>query len=188
MRNCNAFRKRLKYYNLNIIWSPKNSIYYLRRHWIFVKKIDGCGNNLFNNKNSSATKTGEHIPCGYSISTIWGFDHIEDKHTLYRRKDCMKRFCECLRGHTKSVIVFEKKKILSLTIKELKSYKDAEKCYICGIKFFKNLFRDKNYRKVRDHCHYTGKYRSTTHSICNLKFLQFFTIVQIMIIILSLKN
>ena len=100
----------------------------------------------------------------------------------------MKRFCECLRGHTKSVIVFEKKKILSLTIKELKSYKGAEKCYICRIKFFKNLFRDKNYRKVRDHCHYTGKYRSTTHSICNLKFLQFFTIVQIMIIILSLKN
>ena len=23
---------------------------------------------------------------------------------------------------------------------------------------------------VRDHCHHTGKYRSATHSICNLKF------------------
>ena len=56
----------------------------------------------------------------------------------------MERFCKCLRGHTKSIIDFEKKKI-SLTIKELKSYKNAEKCYICGIKFFKNLFRNKNY-------------------------------------------
>ena len=27
----------------------------------------------------------------------------------------------------------------------------------------------KNYRNVRDHCHYTGKYRGAAHSICNLK-------------------
>ena len=27
-----------------------------------------------------------------------------------------------------------------------------------------------NYRKVRDHCHYAGKYRGTAHSIWNLKF------------------
>ena len=28
----------------------------------------------------------------------------------------------------------------------------------------------KNYCKVRDHCHFTGKYRGTTYSICNLKY------------------
>ena len=27
-----------------------------------------------------------------------------------------------------------------------------------------------NYRKFRDHCHYTEKQRGTAHSICNLKF------------------
>ena len=32
------------------------------------KKIDGCVNNP---ENSSTTKIGEHIPCRYSISTIW---------------------------------------------------------------------------------------------------------------------
>ena len=26
-----------------------------------------------------------------------------------------------------------------------------------------------NYQKVRDHCHYAGKYRGAAHSICNLK-------------------
>ena len=30
--------------------------------------------------------------------------------------------------------------------------------------------KDKKYRKVRDHCHYTLEYRSAAHSICNLKF------------------
>ena len=26
------------------------------------------------------------------------------------------------------------------------------------------------YCKVRDYCHYTGKYRGAAHSICNLKY------------------
>ena len=30
--------------------------------------------------------------------------------------------------------------------------------------------KDKIYCKVRDHCHYTWKYRGTTHSICNFKY------------------
>ena len=28
----------------------------------------------------------------------------------------------------------------------------------------------KKYHKVRDHCHDTGGYRGTTHSMCNLKY------------------
>ena len=27
-----------------------------------------------------------------------------------------------------------------------------------------------NYQKLRDNCHFTGKYRGALHSICNLKF------------------
>ena len=30
--------------------------------------------------------------------------------------------------------------------------------------------KDKKYCKVGYHCHYTGKYRGTWHSICNLKY------------------
>ena len=49
----------------------------------FIKKVDGCANNP---ENFPTTKIGEHIPCGYSMSTIWAFNDIENKHTLYCRK------------------------------------------------------------------------------------------------------
>ena len=29
---------------------------------------------------------------------------------------------------------------------------------------------DKKHHKVRDHCHYTGKYRGAAHNICNLRY------------------
>ena len=56
---------------------------------------------------------------------------MEDKHTLYRRKDCMKKFCESLREHAKHLIDFEKKMLLP-TKEELKSHPDAKVCYIYG--------------------------------------------------------
>ena len=30
------------------------------------------------------------------MSTIWEFDHIENKHSFYHGKDCMKKVCESL--------------------------------------------------------------------------------------------
>ena len=77
-----------------------------------IKKIDGYANNP---ENSSTTKISELIPCGYSMSTVWGFNNIENKHTLYRGEDCMKKFYEFLRERGKNMIDFEKKKILPLT-------------------------------------------------------------------------
>ena len=36
---------------------------------------------------------------------------------------------------------------------------------------FENKYlKDRKYRKIRDHYHYTGKYRGAAHSICNLKY------------------
>ena len=102
------------------------------------------------------------------MSTI--FDNIENKHALYYGEDCMKKFCTSLREHAKNIIDFEKKNMLPLTKEELKSHQYANVCYICEKKFVKKFATFKHYRKVRDHCHFTSKYRDAAHSICNLKF------------------
>ena len=59
----------------------------------------------------------------------------------------MRRFCESLREHA----------LLKLLTKELQeSYENAKICHICKEKFENENLKDKKYRKIRDHCHYTG--------------------------------
>ena len=45
---------------------------------------------------------------------------------------------------------------------EKKLHESQNECYACGGEFNP---KSPEYRKVRDHCHYTGKYRA--HSIPN---------------------
>ena len=47
-----------------------------------------------------------------------------------------------------------------------KDYDNQKVCYICKKEFDNN----DNDKKVRDHCHYTGKYRGVAHNICNLRY------------------
>ena len=67
------------------------------------------------------------------MSTVCAFNHIGNKHTLYPRKDCMKKFCSSFREHAENIIDLKRKiNMLPLTKEELKSYQDAKLCYICG--------------------------------------------------------
>ena len=97
-------------------------------------------------------KIGEHIPCGYSMIIIQEFDYTENKHTLYCRKDWMRKFYEFLRQHAKNIIGFKKRKILSLTKEKLEPYQDARNCYVC------EKLKMENYQKAKDNCHFAGKY------------------------------
>ena len=60
--------------------------------------------------------------------------------------------------------MFPKKPMDPLTKQQCKRYEKASRCHIC----FK-LFNSKD-PKVRDHCHYTGRYRGPAHSLCNLRY------------------
>ena len=46
--------------------------------------------------------------------------------------------------------------MILLTYEENKSYKKKNICCMCKKEF--STDDDKKYHKVRDHCHYTGKY------------------------------
>ena len=108
-----------------------------------------------------------YVEMGYSIFTHCSFDKSKNKLNYYRKDDCMNKFCKDLREHVTKIIIYEKKKMIPLTTEE-KIYHNKQKiCYICKKEFNNN---DKKNYKVRDHCHYTGKYRGAAHNICNLRY------------------
>ena len=66
----------------------------------------------------------------------------------------------------------EKKEMIPLTNKEIQSYEKQKVCYMCKKEFCTNKNDENEFKlnhKVRDHCHYTGKFRGAAHNICNLK-------------------
>ena len=80
--------------------------------------------------------------------------------------------CKKLKERAMTIINYEKKKMIPLTKEENKSYKEQETCHICEEKFCidKDDENYKNKRKVKDHCHVTGKFRGAVHSKCNLNY------------------
>ena len=63
--------------------------------------------------------------------------------------------------------MFPEKVMDPLTKKQWKRYDKAIMCHICFKPF---ISRGPRYNKVRDHCHYTGRYRAAAHSLCNLRY------------------
>ena len=129
-----------------------------------LRKMDTCANDP---SKSSTEKKNKHEICGYSLFTNCPFDKKNNKFDYYRGKDSLKRFCQDLKKQAISIIDFLKKE-MNLTPEEEFSFHMADKCNICEKKFYKD--KKNNYIKVRDHCHYTGKYRGAAHKICNLKY------------------
>ena len=124
-------------------------------------------NTCNNNPNKSYTTVKAlHKPFGYSLLTSCSFDKSENKQTCYRGRDCMKRFCDDLKKHLTRITNYEMKPMDLLTAEE-ESYKNQELCHIARKNFV--LINNKEMRKVRDQCHYTGKYRGAVHSKCNLE-------------------
>ena len=85
----------------------------------------------------------------------------------------MKMFCKDLKEQTMKITNYEKKEMIPLTDEKKEEHENSEVCYICEKEFCtdednKNEF--KKMQNVRDHFHYTGKYRGAAQSICNLHY------------------
>ena len=131
-----------------------------------LEKMNTCHNNP---EKSSTTKITKHISSGYSLFTHCSFDPTKNKLDYYRGKNCMKNFCLDLREHATQIINYEKKEMIPLTKKEEKKHNKQKVCHICK-KRFSTGDNNKEYHKVKDHFHYTGKYKGAPLDICNLRY------------------
>ena len=129
----------------------------------FTKPIKSCCPNPTDSYNYNYQK---HEPSGFCCFSKGIVPGINIKPIIYTKssedEDVAKVFVEKIIELTKGIYndFYLRPKPLKLSIDEQKFFKEATICHICNQKLEKD--------KVRDHCHFTGKYRGAAHNKCNL--------------------
>ena len=124
--------------------------------------ISGAPNNP---EISSTRGINVHQPFGWCMYSKFAYGIVINPLKQYRGRDCVSKFCETIMAEAKRLYESAPKKPMDkLTKEQTVELITAKECHIC----FKR-FSPKD-RKVRDHCHYTGKYRGAAHSSCNLRY------------------
>ena len=107
----------------------------------------------------------KHTPsafCFYVVSRVKGFEMDPVTYVKQGEEGVSEIFTRKLEETTKKIYKRFKKSVPMIFDDTARKLHDAQnECYACA-KAFEN-------DKVRDHCHFTGKYRGALHSKCNLR-------------------
>ena len=124
-----------------------------------IKPIESCEPNP---QSSYTKKYQKHQPISFSYY-IKCFDDnvfIQEPKT-YTGLDAMQKFVESLEKDIKETANIPKVDMI-FGKEEAERFNKETKCWICK--------EDLNDDKVRDHCHFTGRYRGAAHNKGNLKY------------------
>ena len=129
-----------------------------------IKSMDNCDPDLYK---SYTKKYQKHEPVSFTYY-IKSFNEsvYESRIRSYIKEtpegeDVINIFIKWLEDDVKDIANIKPKKMI-FTEEDEKHFNKASDCWICG----EDLEND----RVRDHCHYTGRYRGPAHNICNLKY------------------
>ena len=128
-----------------------------------IKPLDNCDPD----PNKSYTKKYQkHEPISFSyyiaVNGVF-FKPVLRKYTKTKPEDtdAIDVFIKWLEEDVKAIANIEPKEMI-FTEEDIKHFNNASDCWICG----EELGND----RVRDHCHFTGRYRGSAHNKCNLKY------------------
>ena len=124
-----------------------------------IKPIQSCEPNP---RGSYTKKYQKHEPISYSYYIKCFDDNVfSQEPKTYTGLGAMQKFVESLEEDIKIIanipevdMIFGKEKT--------ERFNEETKCWICK--------GELNNDKVRDHCHFTGRYRGAAHNSCNLKY------------------
>ena len=114
-------------------------------------------------KHGTCKKVNKQVPGVYSINVVSNHNKTS-KQSYYCGEDAVSAFCKEVHKIAYRHIDIYRQTMIDLTECGIYKYENAKYCHIC-----KKVFGEtKKQRKVRDHDHYTGKFRGAAHSIRNL--------------------
>ena len=115
---------------------------------------------LQNGKNKSHL----HKPCGYSYLVVSALEEAQREVVCYKGDNVVEHFFDDLIKESDYLLECLKTNIPMIFTEEDEQVHGAtDACFICQEHVSPN-------DKVRDHCHFTGKYRGAAHFKCNLAF------------------
>ena len=124
-----------------------------------IKNIQNCNPNP---EKSYTKKYQKHEPISFSYYIKCFNDNVyEPRLRSYTGVDAMEIFVKWVEEDVKEIANIPKVNMV-FNKEEAERFNKATKCWICK--------EDLNDDKVRDHCHFTGRYRGAAHNSCNLKY------------------
>ena len=124
-----------------------------------IKPIQSCEPDP---KNSYTKKYQKHEPISFSYYIKCFDDNVyESRLRSYTGVDTMGKFVECLEEDVKIIANIPEQDMI-FGKEEAERFNKETKCWICK--------EDLDNDKVRDHCHFTGRYRGAAHNSCNLRY------------------
>ena len=126
----------------------------------YIKPTQSCEPN----PESSYTKQYQkHEPSSFCYYIKCFDDEVyEPKLVSYTGEDAAQKFVEMLEKDIKIITNIPENKMI-FGKKEKERFDKETKCWICNGEFDGDV-------KVRDHCHFTGRYGGAAHNLCNLKY------------------
>ena len=117
--------------------------------------------NLESTLNSRDLST--HKIVSYSFMLISSKNEIVFERSEMDENDCLSLFMEALMDASSQIDqIFDRIIPMNLSDDEEETFQSTIDCHICGFEVDKT-------EKVRDHCHFTGKFIGAAHKACNLK-------------------
>ena len=116
-------------------------------------------------------KTHEHVPCGFAFHLVSPFLQTEPvlkrakDETEKLPKDFIRELISCVK---RAQLSLPKKKMFPLTNEEWKTFREATVCWLC-----RKEFGDGNLRKVRGHCHFSGKLKKERREVAEGEWKEF---------------
>lgn len=115
---------------------------------------------------SKTTSYQEHEVYSVGYYMKCAFDESKSFYKSNRGPDCVDWFVKEL--YSQAFIcskMFNENIPMQMTAEDVEKFNNAEICHICSKKFNKELDII-----VRDHSHFTGKFRGAAHQVCNLAY------------------